>query len=86
MAYLVRAALIAVAAIVFFQVRNRLRWRALKKWGEQHGCGDAPEVKNQLPGGIERYSIIFTGMKGAPKIVRGDFLRILPRIHTSRIF
>jgi len=70
MAYVVRLALIAVAAIVFFQVRNWLRWRALKKWGEQHGCGDAPELENKLPGGLDRWYIIFTGMKGKIEIVQ----------------
>jgi hypothetical protein len=86
MAFFVRAALIAGAAIVFFQVRNWLRWRALKKWGEQHGCGDAPEVENQLPGGIERYSILFTGMKSTYNAVHRNGLRSSLHILSFRIF
>jgi hypothetical protein len=62
--FLVQAVVVSAAIIAFIQARNWFQWRALRKWGEQHGCGNAPVVQNALPGGIERYSILFTGLKG----------------------
>jgi hypothetical protein len=61
--YVKEIALLLVGWIAFVQIRNWFRWRAVKKWGAQRGCGDLPAVKNKLPGGLERYSILFTGLK-----------------------
>jgi len=67
--FLIQVVFVSGAIIAFIQARNWLRWRALNKWGEQYGCGAPPVVKNKLPGGIERFSILFTGLKGIPKIL-----------------
>lgn len=80
--FLIQAVFVSAAIIAFIQARNWLRWRALNKWGEQYGCGAAPEVKNKLPGGIERYSILFTGLKGMLKIpLVSDHWILLSEIH-----
>jgi hypothetical protein len=62
--FLKEAVLFFVVWIIYTQVKNWLRWRALKKFGDEHGCGDAPVVPNELPGGLERYGILLTGIKG----------------------
>lgn len=62
--FLKEAALLFVVWVIYKQVQIWLRWRALKKFGDKHGCGDPPVVPNKLPGGIERYAILFTGLKG----------------------
>jgi hypothetical protein len=56
--------LLFVLYFVYTQVKNWLSWRALKKFGTKHGCGDVPVEPNILPGGIERYAIFLKGMKG----------------------
>lgn len=55
---------ISVLWVVYTQIKVWLKWRSLKKWGEQYGCGEVTEEKNKLPGGLERYSVLFTGLKG----------------------
>jgi hypothetical protein len=77
--YIKEALLLFVAWIVFIQTRNWLRWMALRKWGEKHGCGEAPAVPNKLPGGLERYGLFFKGLKGkigAPLNMK-DFILII---------
>ena len=56
--------LLFVVWVVYTQVKNWLRWRSLRKFGDKHGCGEAPVVPNIFPGGIERYAIFLKGMKG----------------------
>jgi cytochrome P450 len=53
--------------IIYTQIKAWFRWRSLRKWGEKYGAGDVPVVKNQLPWGLEQYSIIFTGLRGMMK-------------------
>jgi hypothetical protein len=62
--FLKEVALIFVVWVVYKQVRNWLRWRALKKFGDDHGCGAALALPNKLPGGLERLWFLFTGAKG----------------------
>lgn len=62
--YLRNIAIVIVLLIVYAQAKNWLRWRFLRKWGEQHGCGEAPIVENKLPGGLERYALFFKSWKG----------------------
>jgi len=57
--YIKEAALLFVLWVVYKNVQTYLRWRNLKKFGDKHGCGDAPLFPNKLPGGIERYAIMF---------------------------
>jgi len=51
------------AVFILAQVRNWISWRKLQKWGKQYGATSMPTVPNYLPGGIERYSILFTDLK-----------------------
>jgi hypothetical protein len=69
MAYLFgKEILLAFTAwVVFVQVRSWLRWRALKKWGAEQGCKDAPALPNKLPGGIERYGLVIDFLLGRLK-------------------
>lgn len=62
--YLKEVLLLLTAWIVYGKVKNWLAERRLKKWGEENGCADPPEVPNKLPGGIERLWFLVTGMKG----------------------
>ncbi|RDL38562.1 uncharacterized protein BP5553_02902 [Venustampulla echinocandica] len=64
-AFMIKEAIgLLAVTIVFFQLRNFLRWRALKIWGQQHGCQDPKIVPNKLPWGLERYSVLITGFDG----------------------
>ncbi|TVY38159.1 Cytochrome P450 [Lachnellula subtilissima] len=85
--FLIQVVFISAAIIAFIQARNWFRWRALNKWGEQYGCGALPVVKNKLPGGIERYAILFTGLKGMDfleDIIRKRFISM--GTNTYRLF
>lgn len=53
-----------VVYVAYKKVQHFLKWRALKKWGDAQGCGEPPVVPNVLPGGLERYKVLFTGIKG----------------------
>ena len=66
MAYLIAIELVTlfVAWLLYNQFTTWMRWRSLKKWGEQYGCCEAPSLPNKLPGGVERYGVFFTGSKG----------------------
>jgi hypothetical protein len=65
--YITGAGVFFVLWVVYKQVNNWFEWRALNKWGDQYGCVEPPAVPNKLPGGLERYSILFTGLKGMLK-------------------
>ncbi|KAG0647858.1 Cytochrome P450-CM2 [Hyphodiscus hymeniophilus] len=85
--FLKEAALLFIFWAIYKQFQNWLRWRALKQFGAKYGCGAAPAIPNKLPGGLERYAILFTGFKGM------DFLEDMIRArftemgcNTYRIF
>jgi hypothetical protein len=64
MGYFIKEGLgLLLGLVVFIQARHYLRWRSLRKWGEQFGCENAPTVPNYLPGGLERFSVIFKDFK-----------------------
>ena len=50
--------------LLYKQVTNWVRSKSLKKWGKQYGCDEPPSLPNKLPGGLERYGVLFTGFKG----------------------
>jgi hypothetical protein len=56
-------AFIATALVLLSYVREIVSWRRLRRWGKQFGAGNMPTMPNYLPGGIERYSILFTDLK-----------------------
>jgi len=56
-------AFIVPAIFLLSYIRERLSWRRLRKWGKQFGAESMPTMPNYLPGGIERYSILFTNLK-----------------------
>jgi len=64
MGYFTTAFVLFVLFVVYKQTRYWLRWRALAQWGSEQGAVLAPAVPNILPGGVERYKIMFTGLKG----------------------
>lgn len=61
--------LFCLALGLFIRVRNWARWRSLTKWGEAQGCGDAPNLENKLPWGIERLAIMITGFEGGSSLL-----------------
>jgi len=72
MAQLISTILIFAICIFYTQIKNWFSWRSLRKWGTQFGCADVPTVKNKLPGGLERYSVLFTGLKGMSNLLRKE--------------
>lgn len=64
--YLKAIALFLVSWLVYANVQSWWRFRQLRKWGEQYGCGDAPEVPNEWPWGLERVWFLLTKLKGMP--------------------
>lgn len=52
--YIKDAIILFVFWAVFIQIKDRTRWRALKRFGNENGCGDMPTVPNKLPGGVDR--------------------------------
>jgi hypothetical protein len=57
-------AILFVIWLAYKQVEVWLQWRALKKFGDEHGCGEVPTVVNILPVGVERYAIFLKGING----------------------
>lgn len=41
--------------IVYSWIKNEVTWMRLRRFGRKHGCEEPKALKNQLPGGIERY-------------------------------
>lgn len=56
-------AFIVGALVILSYIREWHSWRRLRRWGKQFGAGSMPTMPNYLPGGIERYSILFTDLK-----------------------
>lgn len=69
--YIAQFSVVFIGWMIYKQVRNRMQWRSLKKWGEQYGCGDPPILPNKLPSGIERFGNLLTGFKS-----RQSFLQL----------
>lgn len=68
---------------VFVQVRHWLRWRALKKWGDEQGYKDAPNLPNYLPWGVERFGFVFKLLLG--RLKNFDFLEDFIRKRTENM-
>jgi hypothetical protein len=61
--YIREAVLLFVFWVVFVQIKHWARWRALKNFGDENGCGDMPTVLNKLPGGLDRAIKMLTNGK-----------------------
>jgi len=62
--YLQAIALFLVSWLAYANVQSWWSFRQLRKWGEQYGCADAPEVPNEWPWGLERVWFLLTKLKG----------------------
>lgn len=56
--------LLFVTYVVYTQIKDWMRWRKARAFGAKNGCADAPVVPNVLPGGVERFAGVLTGLKG----------------------
>ena len=52
--HIIDAVLLFIVWVVSIQIKHWARWHALKKFGDENGCGNMPTVPNKLPGGLER--------------------------------
>jgi len=75
--YINDAVLLFVFLVALIQIKHWARWRALKKFGDENGCGDMPTVPNKLPGGLDRAIKVLTNGKAKSDF----FVPILFRIH-----
>ncbi|RDW84414.1 hypothetical protein BP6252_02004 [Coleophoma cylindrospora] len=73
MGVIIKAGLLATVLLVFYKVKTWLLARDFRKWEEAHGCGPLPSVKNKLPGGLERFALLVTGL--GDKDFLDDFVR-----------
>lgn len=48
-------ALFLATWIVYSWVKNQVSWMRLRRFGRKNGCEEPKVLKNELPGGIERY-------------------------------
>ncbi|KAF7885040.1 hypothetical protein EAF00_010858 [Botryotinia globosa] len=55
LSYFSGTVLFLTAWIVYAWIKNEVTWMRLKRFGGKHGCEELKVLKNQLPGGIERY-------------------------------
>lgn len=64
--YLKSIALFIVSWLVYSNIKVYLKFRALRKWGNQHGCAALPAQVNKLPWGVERIWVFLTSLKSTP--------------------
>ncbi|KAF7940384.1 uncharacterized protein EAE98_000511 [Botrytis deweyae] len=79
--------LFLTAWIVYAWVKNEVTWLRLRRFGRKHGCEEPKVLKNQLPGGIERYWGMLKFKKGMDILedhVRARHLKM--GVGTYRIF
>ncbi|RQM04940.1 hypothetical protein DH86_00004288, partial [Scytalidium sp. 3C] len=65
--------LLFVTYVVYTQIKDWMRWRKARAFGAKNGCADAPVVPNVLPGGVERFAGVLTGLKAILATKFNDF-------------
>ena len=55
LSYSSETALFLATWIVYSWVKNQVSWMRLRRFGRKNGCEEPKVLKNELPGGIERY-------------------------------
>ncbi|EKD19071.1 hypothetical protein MBM_02308 [Drepanopeziza brunnea f. sp. 'multigermtubi' MB_m1] len=83
--YLKSLVLLLVSGIVYGNISSWIRWRRLRQWGKQYGCGEAPKQLNKLPWGVEKVWFMINNIKGLDflEYIRGRYVNM--QCYTYRI-
>ncbi|KAK6608663.1 hypothetical protein QC760_001652 [Botrytis cinerea] len=87
LSYSSETALFLATWIVYSWVKNQVSWMRLRRFGRKNGCEEPKVLKNELPGGIERYYGTLKFKKGMDILedhIRARYLKM--GVGTYRIF